>query len=310
MEAHYSARFVAVPKGARATTFPDYSSGLVSEIERLLERARTGASALAEQQASAALSEAERLLRGHPELPQAAWLMAERHQLAALLADAARDPAADQLRARARALEPERAAAFGQDMRAADVGERVSLEIRGVSARDRLEWDGSERVFPARVRPGEHLLRVLRDGELVWAGWVTVSPSKPALELELPRPQICSHAELGATADGPARPIPPSDVSCPAWAVLRIIRGRPQIALCRKSACGAWHAGAEAPVLKAPAPKAPSDAAFPRWATIAIASAGAALITGVTLWQTGAFDSEERGRPRWVYDGYLPPEDQ
>jgi hypothetical protein len=312
MEARFSARFVPVPKGAPPLTFPDYSSSLVSEVEGLLEQARTEATALNEKQAAFALSAAERLLHAHPELPQAAWLMAERHQIAALLADGNRDPAADALRARARALEPERAAAFGQDVRLdpIDERERVSVEIRGVSARDQLEWDGAERVFPVQTRSGEHLLRVLRDGELAWAGWVSVSPSQPQVDIDIPRAATCSQAEIGATSNGPARPLPPRDVSCPAWAVLRIERGRAQIALCQKSACGVFRADAPVSVLPHPPEPARAEPSFPRWATIAIASAGAALITGVTLWQTGVFEREERGRPRWVYQGFVPPESQ
>jgi hypothetical protein len=312
MEARFSARFVPVPKGAPPTTFPDYSSGLVAEAERLLEQARTEASALNEQQAALALNEAERLLHAHPELPQAAWLMAERHQIAALLADTTRDPAAHALRARAQALEPERAAAFGQDARVdpLDGHERVLVEIRGVSARDRLEWDGVERVFPVQARSGEHLLRVLRDGDLAWAGWVAVSPTKPAVDIDIPRAETCSQAELGGTTNGPERPLPPRDVSCPAWAVLRIERGRAEIALCRQSTCGVFRADTPPPVLPHPAARPRNEPGFPRWATIAIASAGAALFTGVTLWQTGVFDREERGRPRWVYEGFAPPEEQ
>jgi hypothetical protein len=313
MQARFSAQFVAVPRGGLRLTFPDYSRALVSELERLLEQARTGVSALAEQQAAAALKEAERLLREHPELPQAAWLMAERHSIAARLADNAREPVADELRARARALEPERAAAFGEEARAAAGAEsrRFFLQIRGISARDRLEWDGIERAFPAQVREGEHLLRVLRDGALIWAGWVTVTSSLPLLELRLPRAETCSYAELGATADGAERPLPPGDVSCPAWAVLRLTRGRAELALCRKSVCGGFHADTPAPVLPGPSTKArSSESRFPTWATIAIASAGAAVITGVTLWQTGALEREGHGRPRWVYEGLVPPQNE
>lgn len=312
LQGRFSAQFVAVPRGAAPLTFPDYSRARVSEVERLLEQARTGASALAEQQAAAALTEAERILREHPELPQAAWLMAERHAIAARLADNARDPVADELRARARALEPERAVAFGQDARvetSAGSG-RFTLEIRGVSAEERIEWDGRELSFPAEVQAGEHLLRVQRGGRLVWAGWVTVTPSEPTLELQLlPRAETCSHAELGATTGGAAGPLPPGGVSCPAWAVLRLSRGRAELALCRRSLCGRWHVDAEPPVLPARADKARgSESRIPTWATIAIASAGAAVLTGVTLWQTGAFDREQSGRPRWVYEGFVPPD--
>jgi hypothetical protein len=188
IEARWSARFVAVPRGAAPLTFPDYSSEVVAEVERLLERARTEGAALAEDEAQSALSEVERVLHAHPELPQAAWLMAERHELGASLAERTRatDPREQHLRARA--LEPERAATFGQEP--APLAQELPvfrLAIRGPERRDQLEWDGAERTFPADVRPGEHQLRVLRDGALIWAGWVSVAATRPVLELDADR---------------------------------------------------------------------------------------------------------------------------
>ena len=311
MEARFSARFVAVPKGASALTFPDYSRDIVSEVERLLERARTETTALAEEQAAQALDEAERLLRAHPELPQAAWLMAERHQLAALLAEGTRAGGAGQLRQRAAVLEPERAAAFGQDPDSVALppsGE-FQLELRGVGAHDTVEWDGAELTFPARVEAGEHHLRVIRSGALAWAGWVSVAPATPVLQVEAPSPVACSLTELGATQSGRERPLPAAGVDCPAWAALRFERGRFEFALCRRSECGPWRVESD-PVAPARGPRAAGATGFPLWASVALAGAGAALLTSVTLWQTGAFDRDERKTTRWVYEGYVPPANQ
>ncbi len=309
IEARWSARFVAVPKGTAPLTFPDYSSELVAEIERLLERARTDGAALAEDEAQRALSEVERLLRAHPELPQAAWLMAERHELGASLAERTRAADSMDLRKRSRVLEPERAATFGQDPASlAPELPAFRLEIRGPLRRDRLEWDGVDREFPADVREGEHQLRVLRDGELIWAGWVSVAAAEPVLELDATRVLACSAPDIGGTRDGKVRPEAPSEVSCPAWAVLRIQQGRPEIALCRRSSCGAWYAAAPLAPRAREKPRSVAGG-IPRWAGYAIAGAGAALIAGVTLWQVGAFDRERAGQQRWVYEGYVPPED-
>jgi hypothetical protein len=308
MEARFSARFVAVPRGATALTFPDYSRDVVSEIERLLERARTETTALAEAQAAQALDQAERLLRAHPELPQAAWLMAERHQLAALLAERTQAGTAGALRQRAAVLERERAPAFGQDPDSVALSHsgEFELELRGLGARDTVEWDGAELAFPARVAAGEHHLRVIRDGALAWAGWVSVAPAVPVLRIEAPLPVACSLAELGGTQRGGERPLPPAAVDCPAWAALRFERGRFELSLCRRSECGPWRAESEPPA-PAHGPRAVSAPGFPLWASIALAGAGAALLTSVTLWQTGAFDRDERKNTRWVYEGYVPP---
>jgi hypothetical protein len=319
LEARFSARFVPVPKGAPPLTFPDYSRELVAEVERLLERARTGTMALAEEQAATALAQAERQLRAHPELPQAAWLMAERHRLAALLSE--RTPAPDpgghskvpdprELERRAAALEPERARAFGEAPGSVGTGALTPfrLEVRGVGTEDRLEWDGSELRFPTAVLPGEHHLRVIRGGELVWAGWVTVSPAAPVLRVPTPAALACSQGELGTTRNGAARPLPAPGITCPAWAVLRVDRGRVELSLCRRSACGAWHLDT-GPERSAQPPPTLSEPGFPRWATIALASAGAVLFTTVTLWQTGAFDRDGRPTTRWSYEGFVPPAD-
>jgi hypothetical protein len=308
MEARFSARFVEVPKGATALTFPDYSRDVVSEIERLLERARTETTALAEDQAAQALDQAERLLRAHPELPQAAWLMAERHQLAALLAERTQTGSAGQLRKRAAVLEPERAPAFGQDpgsVARSPSGE-FQLALRGLGAHDAVEWNGAELAFPARVEAGEHHLRVIRNGALAWAGWVSVSSAVPVLQIDVPSPVACSLAELGATQQGGDRPLPPAGVDCPAWAALRFERGRFELSLCRRSECGPWRAESD-PVAPPRGPRVVGATGFPLWASIALAGAGAALLTSVTLWQTGAFDRDERKSTRWVYEGYVPP---
>jgi hypothetical protein len=311
-ETRLAARFVAVPKGAAALTFPDYSPELVSEIERLLERARTETTALAEDEAALALASAERLLHDHPELPQAAWLMAERHELAALLAERTAAPGADELRRRARALEPERAPTFRAEPSAATATDAApastfSLALRGARASDRLEWDGKELAFPADVVAGEHQLRVLRGGELVWAGWVSVGPTTKTLQIDGAVPAPCSQSELGSTRSAPQRPLPPPDVRCPAWAVMRIDRGVAELALCHRAQCGLWHREPDAAARSRAGAPIVDERRIPRWATIALAGAGAALLTSVTLWQLGAFERTEQRSARWVYQGFVPP---
>src|SRR5687768_589206 len=55
-----------------------HDSRVVEQIETALENARAAAESAADE-----LAWAEQLLLAHPELPQAAWLLAERHALAA-----------------------------------------------------------------------------------------------------------------------------------------------------------------------------------------------------------------------------------
>ena len=74
------------PAPALAAGHDAYDVGLASEIETSLERARTAAASLDETAASELLELVSRRLREHPELPQSAWLMAERYRVGAALA--------------------------------------------------------------------------------------------------------------------------------------------------------------------------------------------------------------------------------
>jgi len=307
-------KLVPVRASSTQSGVTPYSADLVLRIEDLLERARTGAAALSEAQAWSALAEIEALLRAHPELPQAAWLMAERHALAAELARTTRPTQAVALARQARVLEPERASPFGTtEVGSEPVPGAVTVSLRGLTPRDELVWNGEVSTLPLERPPGEHHVRVLRLGEPIWAGWVSISPESPAPTLELPVPSPCSAADLAIERTTDAGVVPYPDVACRAWAVARRGRDGIELALCRGARCGPFQPdpGAITPLRPPPnaaATRAPRSEPVPSWATIALVGAGTALGTLFVLWQTGAFSRSEPAPARWTYTGFVPPE--
>src|SRR5688572_29954628 len=156
---------------------------MVIAIEGTNDEARTFASSLDEARALELLAAIERDLLQHPELPQAAWLMAERHRVTAAVRreqpDGARD--AEELARRARVLEGERAAAFGEaGVDEASPPATVHVRFPELGPRDVLEIDGVRGGASVSIVPGEHQLRVLRNGELVWAGWPSLGSTPEA----------------------------------------------------------------------------------------------------------------------------------
>src|SRR5262245_31556490 len=89
---------LAKPAGTTATRTSTYSSEVVQRIEATLDEAQRLAAALDEERALDLLAGVERELLAHPELPQAAWLMAERHHVAAAIRRAQPDGAPEAAR--------------------------------------------------------------------------------------------------------------------------------------------------------------------------------------------------------------------
>jgi hypothetical protein len=278
--------------------YPTYRGDLVLDIEGRLDEARTLASSLDEAHALALLGSVEQDLMAHPELPQAAWLLAERHRIEAevLRTDPAESARADALSEAALALEGPRAVAFG-----APNGEsgaepaRVSVGVRDLDARDRLEIDGRSGAAERNVAPGLHQLRVLRDGELVFASWEKLG-DRANVTLGVPPVTACSLEELAAADARGARVTLSEPVSCPRWFVARRAASGLEVADCRANACGAF-----VPLVES----RPSAAPFPAWATATLVGAGAVAASMLALWAAGGFEHESQapGKTVFVYGG-------
>jgi len=307
--ARWSVRFSPIAAGAASGLSPSAENpaqDAAERVEALFDAAQTALGALRPEEVGRSLSEAERLIQAHPELPQATWLLAECNLLTAewLML---RDPvAAAARRAHGLALEGPRATPFREGRHsdlATGPATRTTLRVRGLAEGDILEWDAEVRSSPLSTPLGQHQLRVRRGERLLWASWVTITTESQELTLNLPRLAACSADDVGATRDGPLGPIAPLHAACSEWAVARASRGELQVALCRGSRCGHWHrAGPEPEPFRGPA-QLVSRAQFPRWAAYTLASAGTAAVAAAVLFGSGVLDANSSRRERWTYDG-------
>ncbi|HWO08961.1 MAG TPA: hypothetical protein VNN80_05755 [Polyangiaceae bacterium] len=275
---------------------PPYDARTVEEIEAALENARAAVEA-----APAELARAERLLLAHPELPQAAWLLAERHALAAQAGAGGQDALEVELQSvRARALEGARAAPAGAPPVSPPAAGGVAPEPHAAASarlalpaarpRDAVFVDGVP-AEGAALAPGRHHVRLLRAGHLVWAGWLDagVEPGSPPADPT----RACSPLDLAGVEISGDRPRPAPGVLCPSWAAARRgPLGGLDVSLCNGSSCAAWeHLGAGAD----PSAERARATRWPEWLTWTLVGAGAAATAGVVLWTTGAFERSEPG---------------
>lgn len=292
----------------------NYDAALVSHIEDLLEQARLSAGSLAEDLASEQLAQAEQIIYGHAELPQAGYLLAEvASQLSRLAETQGLLRLAEIQRQRAITLEGSRARAYTDHAEVqtttrtqSSPNESSSVMVRGLKGTDLLEWDGAVQAshqFTTTV--GEHHARVLREGIVVWAGFVLVHRGLPSIAVEVPAPRPCSASDLAGVHLTRDRVVVEEAVECPLWAIARPAAGPGiKVALCRYRECGPlleWQRGfgkALAPPLHRPHPFR-----WPSWAGYVAAGLGAAAATTLVLWQTGAFDEPEPGPTTWRFGG-------
>jgi hypothetical protein len=297
----------AEERGLRAELAPSasespYDAGVVEQIEAALEAARAAGEAAPDE-----LARAEQLLLAHPELPQAAWLLAERHALGAQARAASDEPASSAELDRARALEGDRAPAAGAE----PPPERAPTTLAGIPlaalaapsprTRDAVFVDG--RPAPEReLTPGRHHVRMTRGGQLVWAGWVVAGAGAAARPPDPTR--ACSALDLADVTLDAARPLPAPGIACALWAAARLSElGGLDVSSCRGSSCSPWqHLGPGAAVPSRPSAAVDEPRAWPGWLTWALIGAGAAATTSLVLWQAGAF---ERATPstEFVFTG-------
>jgi hypothetical protein len=269
------------------------SRQIVEQIEERLESARLLSAALDERGARGRLAEAEQLLRDHPELPQAPWLMAERLMLEAALGTNANRSA--ELRRAAALLEGKRAptyAAAGEPEPVEPDAATAPRAVVGLAARDRLEWNARPSSRRLTLGAGEHHARVIRRGRTIWAGWVAVAPDAERISLPVPAPVACSLDDLAAARISGDRVLADPATLCERWAVARPAPGGGvEVASCERARCGpllGWSRSYGAIYEGPPQPRAAPG--FPTWAALTLAGAGAVVVAGVVAWRSGAFD--------------------
>lgn len=306
------------PTEASGVSIP-YPERAARRVEAALEHARTLSGSLQDAEASAQVARAKHTLLRHPELPQAAWQMAETLRLEARLL--ARDPESRQ--AAEAAL---RAATILDGGRALGVDEAALSELDAalppeVSFRVDLPSSATLSVDGAAPRasiksislpPGLHHVRVTRQRRQLYSAWVELTAQSATLPLPISSGERCSHDDFAALRRAPDDSGAIGSVSCERWLMARPApgparNGAIQVRRCEGSKCGAWVSWN--PTLgvdfAGPAQGFDHDAGWPDWATYLIVGASAVAITSVVLWQLGTFESAEPGKKKWVYEAPL-----
>ncbi len=305
-------RLEAPRENAASFAAPAYAPDVVAQIEVLLEEARNATASLEQSRALAALEHADRLLHEHPELPQAAWLMAEQLELTADVESTAPGGvnAGGALRSRAAALEGARATPFSDHAASAELAAPTAHAISadGVEPDDTLEWDGVRAGPQLTTLPGEHHVRVSRNGRLLWAGFVVVAENAPRVRLPVPETPACSLDDIGAGRFAEGRALAAPHARCESYVLARgRADGSIDAALCERDACGkvvVWQSSL-AQVGKA----AVVEHGWPRWATYTVIASASVLATSLVLWRAGVFDRPAPGpaTTNFIYMGQVKP---
>jgi hypothetical protein len=303
---------LVTPRDGKAPDVP-VDPSVADRVEDELDRARDAVAAQEPDAAERALARAEALLYEHPELPHAAWLMAEVHR--GWSARWHRLEPRDQARGaaawlRAAALDGGRVAGIGET-EAPPTGGTVTatLELEGAAPGTTLRLDGAELAPGPVTRPaGEHQVTV-SDGTVVRAAaWVALADGA-RIRIRVPAAPPCSSEDL-ARARRTDDAIAAGGVRCGAWIAVLPAQGPSgmlRIASCDKGACGPlveWRALAPpvGPSGPPPTEELPKRGRWPAWATLTIFGAGIVAATTVALAAAGAFD-KQRTDARFVNGG-------
>lgn len=306
---------VVAPQASAHPASTPYPEAVERQLEQLLDRARILADSGAERDALSELHVAARTLDRHPELPQAAWLMAECLQLEAQIHQRYPERAELVLRlfAQARLLEGERAPTF--DVAAPPVPLREAGPLReaqvvstptlsGVLPNDVLYDNGEPLGENAKLGSGRHHIRVLRGGAQVWAGWIMIEPGVAGLALPVPPPTPCSEQDFGKVTVHNDRVSARPGVFCPKWAVARpSSEGGVDVALCRAAACGPLLPWKRSFGRFYEGPAQPPIHVRSDWVPYAFGAFAAAAGVAVVMWRLGVFDGDPEPRTRWAVQG-------
>jgi hypothetical protein len=274
---------------------------IADDVEDLLDRARDAIIARDGAGADHALATGEGLLRAHPELPQAALLMAEleRARSARWRRVAPLDAeAADRAWQRADAVDGARVAGLGE-IASASLPPPATIAL-ALPGDDRAWLDGQPVGATVLTRAGPHALVVTAEGAPVWAGWVDAPAGSSSVDIDAPATIPCSADDVARTSvsDGAVRA---DRVQCARWvaATTGAQPGTIRAAWCEVNHCTplldwpsppAWASSPPGAAGSAAANSRDRGSRWPVWATWALAGAGVAIATGVGIFASGALE--------------------
>jgi hypothetical protein len=263
---------------------------VAEDVERMIDRAHDAIAARDGEAADRLLTSADSTLRAHPEIPQAAWLLAEveRTRATRLLRVPPVDEAAAALAwARAEALDGGRVAGVGEKAGAAPAQTAsVTLELVPATAEARL--DGVPvRGTTVSTHAGPHALVVSRQGAPVWAGWIDAAAGSSTVHVDTPAAPPCTSGDVGSARIA-GDSVDASQVRCGAWVAAIPGPAGIRVALCETGRCGAlvdWRA--PLPWTYEPPPEGEHHRAWPAWATWGLVGAGAVVAGTIAVIASG-----------------------
>jgi hypothetical protein len=269
-----SARGVRIVEPAAPLPSRGYPSAEATEIEQALTRAREAVAQLDADTAERQLARAEARLRAHPELPQAAWLMAEVQRGWAARWD--RIEPKDSGRAKralaaADALDGGRAAGVGEPEQAKPA--QVEATFEASTDPDLAYFLDAHVVSPGKIHiaQGEHHLAAIAGGRIRFADWITVTEGAK-VKIDVQGRALCSLDDLAhAKTNG---------VRCAAWITATPAPRGVNASLCRGTSCEpasffAVRIPRWPPIDEPPRPK--GIPAWMTWSIVGVTAVGAAF---------------------------------
>jgi len=276
---------LAAPAGSVPPTIA-VDLGISATVEDLLDSARDALTARSGTDVDRALKAAESLLEAHPELPNAAWLMAEIERARSVrcrLIAPTDDEAADRAWSRASALDTGRLAGPGEPTVAAARPATITPEMR--ASRETQVWIDGSPVGPGPIasRAGPHALVVTRRGGPIWASWIEAPPGPSTVALSQLDAAPCSTADL-EEAHLAGGYVSAELARCAHWvaAAPGLTLGAIRIATCQEDQCGPLVDWRPSPVWSQPPPhERERRSGWPSWATWGLVGTGVAVAAGV-----------------------------
>jgi hypothetical protein len=272
---------------------------LAATVEDQLDAARDAIAAGSSTDADQALGAAQAVLGSHPELPNAAWLMAEveRGRAARWRRIVPADPeAAERSSARADALDSGRMA--GANERAAPPGQGSTLTFRMRPSREAQVWLDGVPVTAGAVESvaGPHALVVTWAGAPFWASWIETPPGPSIVPLSALDPSPCSDADFEQVRA--VRDRVEADLTrCGNWIAVAPggTSGTIRFAICQNAACSSLTEWRPPPVWSKPLEPEHKHSGLPAWAAWGLVGTGVAVATGVVI---GVVASSSRSAPQ------------